>query len=334
MNSSARIIRAIHITALKRGDSEYHTSRICVHLLGLRLLCLLAALLTLSIGTGCGNEKPATAPPPRLVARFGSGVITRDEFLAGFAKASYRQASAYLTEMALQEVMMREAKTSGVEFTHAELATYVQELKEAYGADNFERYLSRSGLSYSDWLSQAKADLIRSKLVAANVTAKVEVSQDELEQYYEEHGSELEEPQRVRARQILVKNGETAKQILRFLSRRKRSFESLATEYSVAPEAAQGGDLGWVRKGDLPPEMGTPIFSLKEGKRSKVIHTSFGYHIFKVEKIQEARVPPFAEVKEKVRARVFDKKAKSRYDEWVKELKSKWQLQVFPEEIL
>ncbi len=290
-------------------------------------------MVLLCIGTGCSKEKPV-APPRRLVAKFGSQVITRDEFLARFVKASYRQASVYLEEMALQEVMMQEAETSGVEFTHAELAAYVQELKDAYGADHFEQYLSRSGLSYADWLSQAKADLIRSKLIEANVTSKVEVSEAELKNYYDEGSSEFEEPRRVRARQILVENSETANQLLRLLSRRKRSFESLAAEYSAAPEAAQGGDLGWVRKDDLPPEMETPIFSLSEGKRSKVIHTSFGYHIFQVDKIQEARVGPFAEVKEKVRARVFDSKAKSRYDEWVKELKSKWQLQVFPEEIL
>ena len=300
---------------------------------GLRLLCLLAALLILGVGSGCGKEKPA-APPPRLVAKFGSRVITRDEFLTKFAKASYRQATAYLEELALQEVMTREAEQSGVEFTHAELAAYVQELKDAYGADRFERYLARSGLSYSDWLGQAKADLLRSKLVEANVTAKVEVSEKDLERYYEEHGSEFEEPLRVRARQILVKNNETAKQLLRFLSRGKRSFESLATEYSVAPEAARSGDLGWVKRGDRPPESETPVFSLSEGKHSKVIQTSFGYHIFKVEKIQEARTPALDEVREKVRAKAFDRKAKTRFDEWVKELKSKWRLQIFPEEIL
>ncbi len=300
---------------------------------GLRLLCLLAALLILGVGSGCEKEKP-TVKPPRLVAKLGSQTITRDEFLAEFAKANYRQAMTYLEELALQETYIQEAKQSGVQFTHAELAAYVQELKDAYGADHFERYLARSGLSYSDWLSQAKTDLIRAKLVEVNVTAKVEVSEKDIELYYTEHGPEFEQLLRVKARQILVKNNETAKQLLRFLSRRKRSFESLATEYSVAPEAARSGDLGWVKRGDLPPEIETPIFSLSEGKHSKVVHTSFGYHIFKVEKIEEARTPDLDEVKEKVRAKAFDQKAKIRFDEWVKELKSKWRLQTFPEEIL
>lgn len=299
----------------------------------LRLLCSLLTLAVTCVGTGCGREKPAAAPG-RLVAKFGSKVITRDEFLSRFAKANQHQASAYLEELALQEVMMSEAAKAGVEFTNAELADYVQEVKEAYGEDNFEVYLSRSGLQYSDWLSQAKADLIRSKLVDANVAAKVQVSEEELERYYEEHSAEFEEPQKVKARQILVKSGETAKEVLQQLSKRKRSFESLAAEYSVAPEAAQGGDLGWVKRDALPPELENPIFSLSEGAVSDAVQTSFGYHIFKVDKVQNARVPPLKEVKEKVRAKAFDAKALARYEEWVKELKSKWHLQTFPEEIL
>jgi len=294
---------------------------------------LLLTLVAVFVGTGCGEEKQAAASA-RLVAKFESKVITRDEFLSRFAKANHHQASVYLEELALQDVMMSEAEKAGVEFTHAELADYVQQVKEAYGADNFELYLSRSGLKYADWLSQAKADLIRSKLVDANVAAKVEVSDADLERYYEAHSSEFEELQRVRARQILVKSGETAKEILRLLSKRKRSFESLAAEYSISPEAAQGGDLGWVKRDALPSELETPIFSLSEGTVSDIVQTSFGYHIFKVEKVQNARVPPLKEVKEKVRAKVFDLKALARYEEWVKELKSKWRLQTFPEEIL
>ncbi|HUT04327.1 MAG TPA: peptidyl-prolyl cis-trans isomerase [bacterium] len=290
-------------------------------------------LLLAAIETGCTSERPV-AKPPRLVAQFGSGVITRDEFLSGFAKANYREARTYLEDMALQKVIMQEAKQSGISFTHAELADYVQELKKAYGLGQFDEYLAQSGLSYAEWLNQAKADLIRSNLIDTNVTEKIEVSDDELGEYYANHSSDFRVPRQVKARQILVQNDETAKQILRLLSRRKRSFESLAAEYSVAPEAAQGGDLGWVKRGDLPVELQTPIFELSEGEDSKVVHTSFGYHIFKVEKIKKSRIPPFDEVKDKVRAKVFAQKAKVRYDEWVKELKMKWRVKLFPEEIV
>ncbi|RLC47363.1 MAG: hypothetical protein DRH70_03505 [Candidatus Coatesbacteria bacterium] len=297
------------------------------------LLGCAACLVFAAIETGCTGDKQA-AKPLRVVARFDSSVITRDEFLADFAKAHYREARSYLEDMALQKVIMQEAKQSGVSFTPAQLADYVQKLKKSYGPGQFDRYLSRSGFSYAEWLNQAKADLIRSNLIDADVTKKVKVSDDEMSEYYANHGSDFREPRQVKARQILVNNVETAKEILRLLSRRKRSFESLAAEYSVAPEASKGGDLGWVKRGSLPAELQTPIFELSEGKISKVVHTSFGYHIFKVEKIRKSRMAPFDEVKDKVRAKVFARKAKVRYDKWVKELKRKWKLKVFPEEIL
>lgn len=296
--------------------------------------CFLTALL-LSLLTGCGgNQEAPQAPAPEIVARWKGAVLEKDVFLSRFAKANYREVVQYLEQEGLNAIMALEAAETGVGFTHAELADYVQKLEEAYGPGGLQDYLSSSGLTHSDWLNQAKADLTRAKLIEINVTEMVKVGEDELRPYFDEHSSEFEEPKRVRARQILVKNEETARQILRLLNQKRKGFESLAREHSVAPEAAEGGDLGWVKKGDLPEELEGPIFKLDEGKYSKVVETSYGYHIFSVDEIRQPGLPEFDEVKDEVREALFERKAEIQYDKWISELKEKWKLQTFPDDIL
>lgn len=270
----------------------------------------------------------------RIVARIGDRSISRAEFLAEFARRHYSQARDFLRELAFREAMMREARACGIRVEPSELAEYVKRLKRAYGPGKFEEYLRGSGLSYAEWLKRAKQDLIRSKLIEVNVAGKVQITPEELSEYYSEHREEFAEPKRMKVRQIVVSSKKTAEHLLSLLRRRRRSFESLAQEYSIAPEAASGGDLGWVVEKELASELRDPIFSLSPGKISKIIHTSYGYHIFKVEAVREARVPELDEVRQRVKDQLFKEKADKRYKDWASALRQKWHVQVFPERIL
>jgi hypothetical protein len=61
-------------------------------------------------------------------------------------------------------------------------------------------------------------------------------------------------------------------------------FAALAEEHSADPgSAAQGGDLGWFKKGRMVPEFENAAFAAKSGDVTEVIETSFGCHIIKVE---------------------------------------------------
>ncbi len=73
------------------------------------------------------------------------------------------------------------------------------------------------------------------------------------------------------------------------------SFEEMAKKYGEDGTSAQGGDLGWFAKGQIPPEVETVAFSLKKGElSSELVQSEYGYHILKVnekrvEKIKNAK---------------------------------------------
>jgi hypothetical protein len=64
--------------------------------------------------------------------------------------------------------------------------------------------------------------------------------------------------------------------------RRGEDFASLSRELSRAPNAASGGALGWVERGQLPPEFEAAVFSLPGGGVSAPVASSAGWHVFQV----------------------------------------------------
>lgn len=82
-----------------------------------------------------------------------------------------------------------------------------------------------------------------------------------------------------------------AKAILEEL-KKDADFAELADKYSEDPGnyPKNGGDLGWIAKGQMVPEFEQAVFSLKQGGLSEVVATKFGFHIIKIEEKQPNRI--------------------------------------------
>jgi peptidyl-prolyl cis-trans isomerase SurA len=68
------------------------------------------------------------------------------------------------------------------------------------------------------------------------------------------------------------------------------SFDSLARLYSEDGTAAQGGDLGWNRRGSMVPEFDRMMFALTPGRISPIVETSYGFHVIRVDRVRAAEV--------------------------------------------
>ena len=79
--------------------------------------------------------------------------------------------------------------------------------------------------------------------------------------------------------------------------------------------------MGYVKKGDLLPEIDKVVFDLKEGELSGIIQTNLGYHIFKVEEKKPARTLSISEARRDIEEAVFREKIEQRVKDWVEGLK-------------
>jgi peptidyl-prolyl cis-trans isomerase C len=105
----------------------------------------------------------------------------------------------------------------------------------------------------------------------------------------------------VHARHILVGSEDEAKKIIAQL-KGGADFAQLAKEHSTDPGAAQGGDLGWFKKGDMLPEFSAAAFALQPGQITDTpVHTQYGWHVIKVEGRRQAPPPSFEQAREQLR---------------------------------
>ena len=111
--------------------------------------------------------------------------------------------------------------------------------------------------------------------------------------------------QEVHARHILVPDEPTAKKVTEAL-KKGGDFAALSKEYSKDPGAsAQGGDLGFFKKGDMVPEFAAAAFGLKDGDVTPTpVQTQFGWHVIQVIERRQAPPPSFEDSKEELRQKV------------------------------
>jgi len=143
----------------------------------------------------------------------------------------------------------------------------------------------------------------------------------DIEDYYENNKEKFEVPEELRVRQILVETEAEAQSIIAQLRRNKDDFHILAQQNSISPEASSGGDMGYFRQGQLPPEFEKVIFSLKEGQYSSIISSSYGYHIFLLEERRPGGQLSISEVRDDIRLKLYQEKSEAQLKEYIAKLK-------------
>ncbi|MBM3724509.1 MAG: peptidylprolyl isomerase [Acidobacteria bacterium] len=211
-----------------------------------------------------------------------------------------------LRTMVDSEIMLQRAEKLGLLAADAEVDSKLGEMKSGYTQEEFSKQLEARKLSLEDLRTQLRRDLSIQKLFNKEITANVNITDQEVADFYNQNKSafNLPEPQ-VHMAQIVVtsnpdpnvrnlkndkaQNDEQArKKILMIESRLKQGedFGMLAQNYSEDPaSAANGGDLGFIPESSLEKanvELRRLVMSLPSGGVSQVIRGSGGYQILKV----------------------------------------------------
>ena len=150
---------------------------------------------------------------------------------------------------------------------------------------------------------------------------QIPVSAKEMEDYYENNKEKFGQPKRVKVRHILIKTDAQDKEgaakarqraeSVREEAAKGKDFAQLAKKNSEDPGTKdRGGEIGFISKGMVVPEFEQAAFSMKAGEISGVIQTQFGFHILKVDEIQEASTPPLEKVKAQIEALLKNRQAR------------------------
>ena len=272
-----------------------------VNVAAVRLITLFASAIGISflLLTGCG-------PPPEegVLALVNGRQITQAEFdirwgeLAEATRARYLKEGGkrlFLDELITRELLMQEARKLGLDQNDAI-------------RDRAQRY---------------REQLILDELLKDRIKAKVELSKEELDNFYEQHAHELLTPLKVHVSQMLLPNYPAAKDLEKQVNQ-GGDFGKFAQRYSIDGKTkAKGGDLGPYRKGLVIPEVDAVIHTLKPGMISAPIKADAGYYLVMITALDKETIEADVAVRERLRQELLNEKRRKRFDGVIADIRAK-----------
>ena len=177
-----------------------------------------------------------------------------------------------------------------------------------------------------------QVDDLRRRLVVQRVMRKYQapsaVTDEQVKAQYDQNPA-LYSTSQVHASHILVKDEDSARQLLAEVKAHPEKFADLAREKSTdTVSAKKGGDLGTFSPGRMLPEFDKVAFALQPGEISDVVKTQYGYHIIMVTERKDGEPRPFDQVKEHIRAALRNKMVQDQVQGHLDELKKTADLKI------
>jgi peptidyl-prolyl cis-trans isomerase C len=246
------------------------------------------------------------SPPPEegVLALVNGRQVTQTEFdirwgeLAEATRARYEKEGGkrlFLDELITRELLMQEARKLGLDQNDAI-------------RDRTQRY---------------REQLILDELLKDRIKAKVELTQEELDAYYEKHAHELLTPLKVRVWQMLLPNVSAAKDLEHQINE-GGDFAKFAQRYSIDGKTkAKGGDLGPYYNGLVVPEVDAVVHTLKLDMVSAPIKTDSGYYLVKITALDKEIIQADVAVRERLRQELLNEKRRRRFDGVIADIRAK-----------
>lgn len=313
---------------------------------------------------GCGSK---------TVAKVNDEKITKSELDKRMAKkklALEQQGAAFtgsegqmmlqalekqtLEEMIDQQIILQAAKKEGVLPSKAEITKSIEEIKDRFGGDKeFESALKTYNYTIKELEEKVNFDTAYTNLYE-KTTADINVTEDDMKQWFESNKDNYKNPVQITARAILIKfddpdqaaimgqpapkvgrNEEEAKKLAEEIITKLNagtSFETLAKEKSE--DEATKADGGLIKdaagkspygKGTvMPPEFDEAAAALKVGSYSKEpVKTRSGFFIIKLEGLTPEKQLSFEEAKEKIQQELPMIRKQEKFNIYITDLRKK-----------
>lgn len=293
----------------------------------------------------CGSKKSAGDTP----SSGGKAVPDETRIVLRVASAAYPAADfrRYIQESVAGAVQELDAVTLSNLFDQFVddriLLTAAAEAGISLSTDEKRAYLERA--EEGTWTQEEKASLLASDSGALVDQMKIDkyirelsrgisVGDDEVKAYYDSRPGEYFLPERVQVSQVLLTTESEAVEVwekARFSD--EEGFRALAREQSVGPEASTGGEMGIFQRGQLPADMEAAVFAMAEGEVSPVVESSYGYHIFRMDKKFAPEQVSFEKAAHSIRQKLLDLKTEAAGRRQLEELKKSMDWEAFPENL-
>jgi peptidyl-prolyl cis-trans isomerase SurA len=270
----------------------------------MRRILLLAVLLA----AAPASRAQSVSPVERIVAIVNKEVITASELNDAVAAAERQlrrrgtppPERAVLERQMLERLILDKAQTqlardSGIRVDELQLDRAVQRIAQSNNLSlaDFRAALERDGLPFDLFRQDVREQIVLTRLREREVDDKIQVSDSEIDLFLEAMKSAPAERAEYNLAHILVRVPEQAspERVEAARSRAEKAlaearagadFAKLAAAYSDAPEALQGGALGWRPHDRLPELFADALEKMNPGDLSPALRSPAGFHLLKL----------------------------------------------------
>lgn len=232
--------------------------------------------------------------------------------------------AAVLDTLITNKIVELEAKKQNITVSDEDIQAEYDELVESYGGEeSIQAVYEANGLT-----EEAVKENIRTYQLTKNViAASLDITDEEIEQYFEDNKDLYGQEEQVIASHILLEDEDTAKEVLAKV-KAGEDFAELAKEYSTDTATKEdGGDLGYISRNQMDEAFEEAAFSLEKGAVSEVVQTSDGYEIIKVTNKVPAEEAVFEDVRDEVYADLLESRVSEEYATWVAEKQEEYDIE-------
>ncbi len=224
-------------------------------------------------------------------------------------------------------LILEYGKEKGITVSESELQQALQDIRSGYTEDLFKKALLRESVESQKWSERLGEQLLVYKIIR-EIVADIDLpGHKEIKLYFEKNQDEFKTPGMVKFRQIVTRTKEEAEELLQRLKKGER-INKLARENSIAPEAENGGEVGWITAGTLDESMEKALFSNPKKHISPVVKTPYGYHIFEVLAVRPEGVNVFSDVISEIASKLFAQRREALCKRRLRELRAHFKVKV------
>ncbi|MGD9332863.1 MAG: peptidylprolyl isomerase [Desulfobacterales bacterium] len=261
------------------------------------------------------------------IARVNGVIITRRDFQVAYRAAVDRHAregrpineahiapvrQAVIERLIDDELLYQESLRLGINIAEAEIDALVAAARaRSKDPAAFEQELAQQYLDMPAYRRQLRRQQAIKQVIARQVMPSVAVSEEDLRDFYQTNRQRYQIPEKVRLSHILIRtspgDGPDQSPTARRTIERIRAqllegedFATLARQYSEEPRREAGGDLGYVQRGQIRPQLEDAVFNLAVGETSPILTTTYGFHLFRVTDRTPKRDVSFAEARAQI----------------------------------
>ena len=233
-----------------------------------------------------------------------------------------------LDNLIVQELQYQDALARGIKPPKKRVKERMKQIRSRFKSRSaYKAALKEAGITHSELKKRVEREVRIETVIERTVKGPAHMTDEELKEYYDANVTKFKQPESVRLRVISTKDRKKANDLLKRI-KAGEDFGSIAAQYSEDDYRIRGGDIGYIHRGRIQPEIEKVAFALKPGRTSDLLKVKDTWFIIKAEEKQPERQLDFDKARDKMKKRLETKRANELMEKWLEDLRAKAKIEI------